>query len=143
MLEPTEVGLEYDSRRATFIHPWIASAIRERAHQSNVNGVRRTDGEEQVESRERSERGGYMYVERLQELILLHQVRQTRFLIAPPTLVVVQREPELATVEPAASVVLVPRGPASPTIPSKPVANKIAPSVPTLKGKTVVEPRES
>jgi hypothetical protein len=101
------------------------------------------DGEEQVESRERSERGGYMCVERLQELILLHQIPQTQFLIAPPTLVVVEREPELVAVKSAESVVVVPRGPASLTIPSKPVANNIAPFVPTFQGKIVAEPRES
>ena len=47
MLEHTEVGLEYDLRHATCVHPEIASAIGKRAHQRKVNGVRRTDGEEQ------------------------------------------------------------------------------------------------
>ena len=62
MLEHTEVGLEYDLRHATCVHPEIASAIGKRAHQRKVNGVRRTDGEEQVESRERSEWNGHMYI---------------------------------------------------------------------------------
>jgi hypothetical protein len=65
-----------------------------------------------------------------------------RFLTAPPTLVVVEIEPELTAVK-GAEALVAPGEVASPTIPSKPVANKIAPFVPTLKGKMVVEPRES
>jgi hypothetical protein len=55
---------------------------------------------------------------------------------------VVEIESELAAVKGAEALVALGEV-ASPTIPSKPVANKIAPFVPTLKGKMVVEPRES
>jgi hypothetical protein len=59
-----------------------------------------------------------------------------------------ENEPEgLAAAKAAKLVVVVAPGAvkeaATPTIPSKPVANNIAPFVPTLKGKTVAEPRES